>query len=131
MFAQLGAATACLYADQSYVLVGNEFVECADGIRTTANTGQHGIGQAAFGFENLPTRFDADDSLEIANHGGVGMSTKHAAEEIVGCANIDDPIAHGFVDRVFQRSGAGIDAAHFGTEQAHAVDVQFLPTHVL
>ena len=45
-------------------------------------------------------------------------------------ADVGDPVAHGFVDGVFQGARAGIDAANLGSQQAHAEDVEFLAAHV-
>ena len=73
----------------------------------------------------------ADDAVEVAHHGGVGMRAEDAAEEVVGGADVGDPVAHGLVDGVLQGLRAGADAAHFRAEQAHAVDVQLLAAHVL
>jgi len=47
------------------------------------------------------------------------------------CApHIGDPIAHGFVDGVFERAAAGLDANDLRAEHAHARDVERLPRHV-
>jgi len=41
-----------------------------------------------------------------------------------------DPIAHGFVDGVLERTAAGIDADDLRAEHAHARDVEGLARHV-
>ena len=58
------------------------------------------------------------------------MRAERAAEQIVGGADVGDPVAHGFADGVLQRLRAGGDAAHFGAEQPHAQHVQLLARHV-
>ena len=68
--------------------------------------------------------------MEVADHGGVGMGSERAAQQIMRGADVGDPVAHGFADGVFQRLRAGGNAAHFGTEKAHAEHIQFLPRHV-
>ena len=45
-------------------------------------------------------------------------------------ADVGDPVAHGFIDGVFEGARTGIYAADFGAEQAHAEDVEFLAAHV-
>ncbi len=45
-------------------------------------------------------------------------------------AHVGDPIAHGFIDGVFERAAAGIHADNFRAHQPHARDVQPLPLHV-
>ena len=51
------------------------------------------------------------------------VRAEHAAEHVVRGADVGDPVAHGFVDGIFESARAGVDAADFGSEQAHAVDV--------
>ncbi len=46
-------------------------------------------------------------------------------------AHVRDPIAHGFVDRVFQRAAARIHPDDLRAHQLHARDVEPLPLHVL
>ena len=46
-------------------------------------------------------------------------------------ADVGDPVAHRFVDRVLQRARAGIHAHHFRAEQSHAKNVEPLALHVL
>ena len=59
------------------------------------------------------------------------MRAEDAAEEVVRGADVGDPVAHGFVDGVFEGARAGRDAADFSAEHAHAVDVELLAAHVL
>ena len=75
--------------------------------------------------------FVADDAMEVAHHGRIRVRAEDAAEQIVRRADVGHPVAHGFVDGVFEGAGAGGDAADFRAEQAHAVDVQLLAAHVL
>src|SRR6185312_11243273 len=59
------------------------------------------------------------------------MSTQHTAQKIMRRTDVSDPIAHGFVDGVFQSARSRIDSTDFGSQQAHAENVQFLSSHVL
>ena len=88
------------------------------------------VGQAVFLLENLRAGFAADDAMEVADHGGVGVRAEDAAEEVVGGADVGDPVAHGFVDGVFEGARAGGDAADLRAEHAHAEDVELLAAHV-
>ena len=58
--ADLLAASAGFDADQFDGGIRQERVEDSDGVRSTAHAGEDGIGQPAFGFENLPPRLFAD-----------------------------------------------------------------------
>ena len=89
-----------------------------------------GFGKPAFSLKNLRPSLAASDFVKVAHHGGIRMRSQHAAQQVVRGAHIGDPVAHGFVDRVFQGARAGIHAAYLRTQQAHAENVQFLPPHV-
>ena len=58
------------------------------------------------------------------------MRAEHGAEQIMRGLHVGDPVAHGFVDGVFERAAAGIDADHFRAQQPHAKHVQALALHV-
>ena len=58
------------------------------------------------------------------------MRAENGTEKIVGVADVGDPIAHGFVDGVFQSAAAGIDADDLRAEHAHARNVERLAGHV-
>ena len=88
------------------------------------------VGQLALSLQNLRPRLAADHSMKIAHHRRIRMRAQHAAQQVVRGAHVGHPVAHGFVDRVFQCARAGSHAAHFGAQQAHAKDIQFLPPHV-
>jgi hypothetical protein len=81
------------------------------------------VGEAVFFFEDLAAGFVADDALEVADHDGVGMGAVSGAEDVVGGADVGDPVAHGFVDGFLQSFLAGVNGDDFGAEHAHAEDV--------
>ena len=58
------------------------------------------------------------------------MCAERAAQQIMSCPDVGDPVAHRLADRVLQRLGAGGNAAHFRAQQAHAQHVQLLALHV-
>ena len=89
------------------------------------------VGKLAFGFPNLRPRLPSDDAMKIAHHGRIRMRSQHAAQQIMRGADIGDPVAHGFIDGVFQGARAGIHAANLGAQQTHAEDVELLAAHVL
>src|ERR1035438_1239524 len=115
MLAQRFAAASSLYADQLYFLVLDEVVEDANRVRPSADAGDDGFRQFAFGFENLDASFASNDAVEVAHHGRIGMRSKHAAQQVMRGADVGDPVPHGFVDGVFQGARSGTYAAHFGS----------------
>src|SRR5262249_43338917 len=102
-----------------------------DGVGATADASEEMSGEALFGGENLFACFATDAEVKIANHGRVRMRAENGAEEIVGVADVGDPVAHGFVDGVFESAAAGFDADDLRTEHAHARDIERLASHVL
>ena len=69
--------------------------------------------------------------MKIANHRRIGVSPENGAKQVVRIADVGDPVAHGFVDGVFQRFAAGFHADYFGAKHFHARDVERLTGHVL
>src|SRR5260370_24236537 len=69
--------------------------------------------------------------MKVADHGRIRMRSEHTAEQVMRRSHVGHPVAHGFVDSVFERARPGIDAANFGAQQPHAEDVEFLAAHVL
>ncbi len=130
VFAEFVAAAAGFDADHFYGFVFQKFVEQADGVGTAADAGKKMRGQAIFRSENLRAGFAADAGVEIAHHRGIRMRAENRAEKIVRGADVGDPVAHGFVDGVFQSATAGTYADDFRAEHAHAGNVERLARHV-
>src|SRR5712692_7080939 len=130
VFAKFAAAATGFDADHLYISVAEKLIKETDGIRTAANAGEKMRGDAFFGGEDLLAGFAADHGLKIAHHRGIGMRAENGAEQIVRASHIGDPIAHGFVDSVFERAAAGLDADNLCAKHAHARDVERLPRHV-
>ncbi|CAI8341573.1 MAG: Uncharacterised protein [Rhodospirillaceae bacterium] len=117
-------------ADDAHVLVVEEGVEQAQRIRPTADTGDQRVRQAAFAFEHLFLGFLTNHRLEVPDHGRVGVWASRRADDVEGVFDVGDPVAQGFVHRVFERAGAGGHRLDLGTEQAHAEYVRRLPLDV-
>ena len=58
------------------------------------------------------------------------MRARDGADAVKCIADICDPIAKGFVHRVFKGRCAATDGAHFRAEKPHTKDVGFLPHNV-
>jgi hypothetical protein len=58
------------------------------------------------------------------------MRPVSGAKNIMGVADIGDPIAHGFVDGFLERLLAGGDGDDFRAEHFHAEDIEFLPAAI-
>src|ERR1700741_5106939 len=67
MLATTNSFTACFNAYHSNLSVLQEGMEQTNRIAAAADTGDEQIGRAFFALENLATRFDADDTLKIAD----------------------------------------------------------------
>ena len=96
------------YANQAGVFQGDVGVEDAHGVAATAHAGDHGIGlftrqlQAAQQLGHLRQALFANYALKVAHHGWVGGRARHGADDVEGVVHIRHPVAHGFVERVFQ-----------------------------
>src|SRR5437867_3141508 len=58
------------------------------------------------------------------------MQREDRAEDVVGGADVGDPVTQRLVDRILERATAGGDRDDFRAEQLHAKDVELLPRHV-
>ena len=94
------------------------------------DTGDAGIGQASGAFENLLARLAADDRLEIAHHGRIGVRAGHRADDVESVMHIGDPVAQRLIHRILQRAGAGGDGHDLGAKQFHAEDIGRLPRDI-
>ena len=54
-----------------------------------------------------------------------------AADDVVGVADVCHPVSYCLIGRVLQRCRAAVDGDDLGAEEAHPVDVERLPAHVL
>ena len=125
------ALSTGLDANQPDVAVVEERIEDADGIAAAANARHDHVRQPTRLLEDLRARFPADDRLELADHQRIRMRSERGAEQVVGVADVGDPVAHRLVDRVLQGLAAGVDLPHRRAEQSHAQDVRRLAPHVL
>ena len=51
------------------------------------------------------------------------MRPRHRADDVERVFDVGDPVAHGFIQRVFEGFAAGLNRHHGGTQELHAVDV--------
>jgi hypothetical protein len=58
------------------------------------------------------------------------VRASHSADDVEGVIHISDPVAHGFVQRVFQRAAAAGHRYNGCAQQFHAVNVRALAFHV-
>ena len=116
-------------ADHSHVVV-QEGMEQADRVRAAADAGDERVRGAALRRHHLFARLAADDRLEVAHHGGVGMGPGDGANQVECRFHVGHPVAQRLVHGVLQRPRAGGHGDHFGPEQLHAEDVGLLPAHV-
>lgn len=111
--------------------VVGEGVEHADGIATTTNAGDDGIGELAALLQHLLLGLVTDDGLEGADNGGEGVRADSGADDVVGIGEVDDPVTESLVDGVAEGAAAGLDGDDLGAEKLHAEDVESLATNVL
>ncbi|MCY1391613.1 hypothetical protein D9M71_64610 [compost metagenome] len=126
VFVGIDAVAAGFNTDDVYAQVVEERVEQAHGIGAAANTGNQAVGQATFLGVQLLFGFLADDRLEVANHCRVRMRASHGANQVEGVVDVGNPVAQGFVHRIFQSAGTGSHRDDFSAQQLHAEHVGLL-----
>ena len=126
VLAGLDAVAGGLAADEAYVGVRDEGVEEADGVGAAADAGDGGVGQAAGALQDLAAGLDADDAVEVADHGREGVRSGDGAEEVVGAVDVGDPVAERLVDGVLEGAAAGLHGDDLGAEHPHPGDVEGL-----
>src|SRR5438093_621965 len=130
MLPEIGAAPAGLYADQADRLVLQHLVEESDRIRSAADAGHGGIRQPSSALAELSERLAPDDRLKVAHHHRIRMRAQDGAEDVVRGANVGDPIANRFVDRILQRPASAGNGNDLGAQESHTEDVQLLASHI-
>ena len=130
VFAMLDSVATRLDAHHLDALVIEEGMEEPDRVAAAANAGDKQVGETLLALEDLAARLDADDAVEIAHHHRIRVRPEGTAEDVVGRANVRDPVAQGLVDRFLEGLLPGLDPAHFGPEETHADDVEALALHV-
>src|SRR5207302_2041108 len=83
---------------QVHIQVIEEPMEYADRVASPANTGNHTPWQPAFLLQDLSTGLSADDALEVADHGRVGVWAHYGPEKVVGVFDVgyDRTLSHLF-----------------------------------
>src|SRR5205807_4005239 len=114
------SAAAGFDTNHFHVRIAEKFVKQADGIRAAANTGEKIRGQALLRSKYLLARFAANHRLKIPDHRGIRMCAQNRSEQIVRASHVGDPIAHRFVDGIFQRSTARFHPYDLRANHAHA-----------
>jgi hypothetical protein len=73
-------------------------MEQTDGVGAAADAGDHHIRQPAAALEHLLPGLAADDGLEVAHHGRIGVRARDGADDVEGVVDVRDPVAHGLVE---------------------------------
>ena len=83
---------------------------------------------------HLLPRLLADDGLEVAHHGGIGVRAGDRADDVEGVFDVGDPVAQRLVHGVLEGARAGVDrlaprppAASCGTRWAAAARCRLRP----
>ncbi len=111
--------------------VFDERVKDSGGVGAAADAGDDGVGEAAELIHRLAAGFGSDDGLEITDDHGKRMRPRNSAKDVVGGFNGAHPVAHGFVQRIFQRLQSGFNGDDFRAHKPHAEDVERLPADIL
>ena len=72
--------------------LADEPIEDADGVRAAADAGQDEVGQTALDGFQLGRRLVAEDALEVAHDGRIGVRSHRRAEDVVGRLDVGHPV---------------------------------------
>ena len=125
------AVTSCFTTNEAYTFIRNEVIEHPHRIGAATNTGHNSCWQLTFRFENLFTRFTADDGLEIANNHREWMRAHNGAQHIVCIGHTICPFAHSFGYSIFQCASTCCYRMYLCAQQFHAIYVERLAFTVL
>src|SRR5579883_628358 len=84
--------TGGFYADQLHFGIVGKGMEEANSVTAPAHAGDSVIRQTSLQLENLRSRFDADDRLQIAYNHRVRRGTSRSTKEIIGRLNVGHPV---------------------------------------
>ena len=112
MLACFQAMTCRLNANQLHLWLSQIRVEQTDGIGAAANTCHGKIRLTTNQRRHLHFGFFADYTLEIAHNLRIRMRACGGAQNIECGVHIRHPVAHRFVQRVFQGFGATVYGHH-------------------
>ena len=118
------------HADQAHTVEWNVIVENAHRIGAATDACEHRIRLTANHFRHLREAFLADDRIKIAHHHRVRMRSRHRTDNVKGALDIRHPVAHGFVQCIFQRFRSAVDGYHGRAQQLHAIDVLRLALYI-
>ena len=110
--------------------VVEEGVEQPDGVGAAADAGDERIRQPALGLLHLGADLRADDGLEVAHHGGIGVGPGRGADAVERVVDVGDPVAQGLVHGVLEGAGARLHRHDLGAQHLHAEHVGLLPLDV-
>ena len=120
----------CLNAIHRNALILQKRMKEPNGVGAAADTGHQGVRQLAVLSQTLRPRFTANDALKVAHEHGVRMRAGDRANNVKGIVDIRDPVAHGFIHGVFQRTRTRSHRDNLRSQELHSIDIQRLSANV-
>src|SRR4051812_11444135 len=102
------AASRGFNTDHAYGAILHERMKEPHRVGSAADARQQNLRQTSFNLQNLFARFPADHGLEISDHRGIGMRADDRSDDVMRRPDVRHPVAHRFVDRVFERFRAAL-----------------------
>mmetsp|Transcript_20694 Transcript_20694/g.40644 ORF Transcript_20694/g.40644 Transcript_20694/m.40644 type:complete len:382 (-) Transcript_20694:398-1543(-) len=123
--------TAGLDTKDSDLLVILERVEHADGVGATADASADHVRETSELGQGLVLGLVTDDALEVTHDRGERVRANGRTDNVVGVADVGDPVAHGLIDGILEGLSTTGDTNDLSTKDLHAENVKRLATHVL
>ena len=102
-----------------------------DGVGAAADTGSEQVREATNLLARLLNDLATDDAVEIAHQHRIRVGAGHRADDIERVVDIGHPIAHRFIQRVFEGTCPAAHRHHFCAEQFHSVDIGRLALNII
>mmetsp|Transcript_16550 Transcript_16550/g.30032 ORF Transcript_16550/g.30032 Transcript_16550/m.30032 type:complete len:523 (+) Transcript_16550:478-2046(+) len=103
-----------------------KWVEGADGIGSTSNTGNDHIGQLSSLIKHLRLNLSSHHRLEVSHNRGEGVGSNSRSNEVVSITHIRHPITHSLVNRILQRRLTIMHRDNLRSQRVHTENIQLL-----
>ena len=118
VFAAVHAFTGGFHANEAGILKGDVGVKNTHRVTSAPHTGNDCVGLLVNCIElgqharHLGNALGADHALKVAHHHGVGVRAGNGTNDVKSIVHIGDPVAHGFIQSIFEGSAATFDGNH-------------------
>src|SRR3990170_4003594 len=120
----LYSQATCLNSYHLHILLFEKLIEKANGVTSTAYTGNKIIWKTALCLYNLSPCLFSYYRLKIPNHHRIGMWAKDCSQDIMGIPHISCPVPKCLINSILECPAAMMDLCNLSTKEPHPEDIQ-------